>query len=153
MEIPNYVMMPVPEQLVPRVMEHILYLMARDAMQKWDEESFFPLFHDSSEKTKAVLSLTARRRLSDKEVTADMVADLLGISVNEVMSSVRTINEASRDQLRPAVCTAQAIDETLPSGRTVRKRLLEMSKGVAELVESAERKEREGLEGTPEPAG
>lgn len=151
MEIPNYVMMPVPEQLVPRVMEHILHLMARDAMQRWDEESFFPLFHESSEKAKAVMSLTSRRRLAEKEVTADMVAELLGISVNEVMATVRTVNEACRDQLRPSVITAKTIDDTTPSGRQVRKRLLEMSENMANLVEAAETAEREGRLVPPAP--
>jgi len=148
-EIPNYVMVPVPEQMVPRVMEHILWLTARDAISKWDKETFEPVFHGSSETTKAVLSLTARRNAVEKEITVDMVADLLGITAGQVFESIRAINQEAFDLRKPAVCSTRTVEDTLANGRKARKHLLEMQDNLVDMVQQAEAAERGEVQGSP----
>lgn len=142
MEVPNYVMVPIPETLVPRVMEHVLHLMAKDAIKQWDVDGIRTVLHEQDETTKAVLSAVARNTIADEETSTDELSQSLGLSISDLVGRVQRVNESGFDQLRPAVAGMRAREDVLPSGRSVRKRVIDMTEHVATLIQMVEAEER-----------
>jgi hypothetical protein len=136
-----YVMVPVPEEYVQDVMQFVLREMAKASEQPWDEESVTALFHDVDEANRSLLAYAARATIGGTDISEAQVADMLQLRQREVANIIRDLNErASKDNRTPLV-TTRVVTETLPNGRTVAKRVLEMSGGVAPVVREAERAE------------
>jgi hypothetical protein len=63
---------------------------------------------------------------------------------------MRELNERASKANRPVLVSARTLTETLPSGRTVEKRVLWMNEDLAALLRSVERAE---LADVPAPLG
>lgn len=145
MDVPNYVMVPVPEQLVPDVMRHVLVLMAKGSMQAWDQAGLDELYAELDEMSKTILSLAARGPAQGQTVTADEIAGSLGLPIGELMNLIRALNAKADERKRPPLVPIRIDNETLPNGRDVRRRFVEMNDTVVGLVQVAEKAEREAL--------
>jgi hypothetical protein len=136
-----YVMVPVPEEHVEEVMRHMLNLVARANLVEWDEESVREFFLEADEMTRAVLSVVARGALSSKDVTDQIMADFLQLSVREVGSVLRELHESVTRQKRPPFFLASQVTEELPNGRVRDKRVYAMAPNIARLIRAAEKAE------------
>jgi hypothetical protein len=145
MDVPTYVMVPVPEQLVPDVMRNILVLMAKESMQPWDQASLDEYYGELDEMSKTILSLAARGTAAGKTTTADDMATSCGLPLGEMMNRLRTLNVESDTRKRPAIVPVRVDNEVLDNGREVRRRFVEMNDAVAQMVITAENAERDAL--------
>ena len=150
----RYVMVPVPEEHVEEVMRFVLRAGERASLAPWDAESVSRLFTDVDELTRSLLSVVARAASAGKELTERDAGDLLELSARDVSGIERDLKEQAREAGRQPVITVANVEETLPSGRTQRKRALTMDEEVAMLVRDAERVELMSsphpLEGQPQ---
>ncbi|MEJ7582490.1 MAG: hypothetical protein WKF43_00090 [Acidimicrobiales bacterium] len=135
-------MVPVPEEHVTAVMQQILHIVARAAVEPWDEASLVTLFLETDEPTRSVLSLVARSVLAGKQLTDEEAAARTELVLREVLGIAREVNDVARIGGRPVLITTPTVSETLPNGRIREKRVLGMTSEVAELVRAAERTER-----------
>lgn len=138
MEIPNYVMVPVPEQLVPRVMQHVIGLMMLDAIEDWEQEELTEYFSSLPEDRKAIVILCANAVASGRVVTADAVADKLQLPLSHVMKAIRDMAEVARERSRPQIVQVKLTTATSPSGREVKRREIQVDEAVAKMILEAE---------------
>jgi hypothetical protein len=137
--VPNYVMVPIPDAYVPAVMQHVLMLMAKETVQQWEPDEVVSLFAECDEPSKAVLSSVARATLAVGDAITDEVSEKTMVPMSEVMKIVQRLNETSREMLRPALITPRSGRETLPNGREVARRYLDMNERLAQFVVDAEK--------------
>lgn len=134
-----YVMVPVPEDRVEDVMRYVVRLMTQASMADWDEGSMERLFKEIDEPSRALLSTVAAATRGDESLTMEETAARTELSRREAARLVRELNDAARDESRPALIARRSTTETLPNGRSHDTHLLQMSDEVAELVRAADR--------------
>ncbi len=145
MDVPNYVMVPVPEHLVPEVMRQVLVLLSKEVMQAWDQESLDEVYGEMDETSKTIVSIAARAKTRGEPTTADEIASSAGLAVGQVMNLIRAVNAAADEGNRPVIVQINVTDEELANGRTVRRRYVEVNDKVAEMILVAESAERAAL--------
>lgn len=134
-----YVMVPVPDEHVEDVMQYILRAIARASIDPWDEASVGEVFGEVDEVSKSLLAYVARAALEGKELPDAEAAKLIQLSAREIMGVTNELTGLARDRNRPALIGSRTLEERLPNGRTLTKRVLMMDLDVAELVSQAER--------------
>lgn len=135
----DYVMVPVPEEHVVDVMQHVARLVAKASVIPWDEESVGEFFDEVDEASRSVLSLAARSTSAGKELSDDDAAQGTELSVREIRSIVSDLHqEALRGKREPIVALRES-SVVLRNGRTVQKRLFVMTDAVARAIRSHER--------------
>jgi hypothetical protein len=145
----DYVMVPVPEEHVVDVMQHVARLVARASVIPWDDESLVELFEEVDEISRSVLSFVARAATSGKDISEEDVAQSIELNVRELRSIVRDINEvAARDKREPVLALREA-SVVLRNGRTVQRRMFSMNEGVARSIKAHERSTLGGAPGAP----
>jgi hypothetical protein len=137
----RYVMVPVPEEHVQDVMQFVLREVAKASQLPWDEDSVTELFRVVDEASRSLLAYTARAIMSGSDITEVQVADMMQLRQREVAGIIRDLNERASKASRPNLVTTRVVNETLPNGRSVEKRVLSMSDDVAPLLQKAERAE------------
>ena len=151
MDVPNYVMVPVPEQLVPRVMQHVIGLMMLDSIEDWEQEEVTDHFASLTEDRKAIMILCANAVASGRVVTADAVAEKLQLPLSHVMKSIRDLAEIARESSRPQIVQVKMTTATSPTGREIKRREIQMDETVAKMVLEAEQADIASAGGLPEP--
>jgi hypothetical protein len=145
----EYVMVPVPEEHVVDVMQHVARLVARASVIPWDDEALIELFDEVDEISRSVLSIVARSATSGKDVSEEDVAQSIELNTRELRSIVRDINEvATRDKREPVLALRDA-SVVLRNGRTVQRRMFSMNEGVARMIKAYERSSLGGAPGAP----
>ena len=139
----NYVMVPVPEEHVPEIMQRILRLVQQASMQEWDEATVEELWSASDEITRSLLSYVARSVLMGKPITDVAAAEAIEISLREAATVMRDANEVSREMSRPSILLLRGTQETLPNGRTVDMRYFVMTEDTAKHIRNVERSHHE----------
>lgn len=135
----DYVMVPVPEEHVVDVMQHVARLVARASVVPWDDESVAELFDEVDEASRSVLSLVARNRTAGKEVSEDDTAKSIELNIRELRSIVRDINDVAQREKREPVLGVKEASVLLRNGRTVPRRVLVMTEAVARSLRAHER--------------
>lgn len=145
----DYVMVPVPEDLVVDVMQHVARLVARASVVPWDDESVAALFDEVDEASRSVLSLVARSTTAGRELSDEDTAEGLELNVREIRGIVRDLHDAAQRGKRAPILALREVSVVLRNGRTVQKRLFTMTDAVARAVRSHERRSLGGERGTP----
>jgi hypothetical protein len=83
--------------------------------------------------------VVGRAAVAGKDLTDQMAADFIELTVREMYGLQREVNEEARRDDRPSLIVANTIEEPLPNGRFREKRVLTMPLQVAKLVREAER--------------
>jgi hypothetical protein len=135
----DYVMVPVPEEHVVDVMQHVARLVARASVVPWDDEAVVALFDEVDEASRSVLSLVARTTVAGKEVSDEDAATTLELSVRELRTIIRDMVEVSQRMKREPIVVLRETPVVLRNGRTTQKRLFVMSEAVARMLRAHER--------------
>jgi hypothetical protein len=135
----DYVMVPVPEEHVVDVMQHIARLVARASVVPWDDTAVQELFDEVDEASRSLLSLAARATTTDKDLSDEDAAARLELNVREIRSIVRDIVEVSQRNKREPILALRETSVVLRNGRTVQKRLFAMTDAVARAIRAHER--------------
>lgn len=131
-----YVMVPVPEEHVERVMRYVLKLVRQDELEDWDEESMHQFFAESDEITRAILSYVAQPDHAGR-VRKDQAARSLELQ-RYLPKAVQSLKKRSKkDYGRVPPVRSEKESGEGPGQSTVP--MLVMDEEVAELVRSAER--------------
>jgi hypothetical protein len=134
----SYVMVPVPEEHVLEVMQHVMRLVARASVVEWTDEDIEEFFRNADEPTRSLLSVTARATMAGKDLGSQEAADFLQLSARETSSIAREINELAAAAARPPIISFTQVTEELPSGRSREKRCMVMPTNLARMVKTAE---------------
>jgi hypothetical protein len=137
-----YIMVPVPEEHVAEVMEHIVKLTTRANLQPWDHEAVEALFMKVEESSRSVLSAVARRTLGGDELTDEALAQLVELTRKEAVGVIRLLNGKALRRRRTELVKLETIAEVGPDARTREKRIVGMAVEVAEMIRAAEEVER-----------
>ena len=137
-----YIMVPVPEEHVAEIMEHVVRLAARANLQEWDDEAVTETFLAVDEASRSVLSAVARRTIAGSPVSDETVATQLELGRREILGVVREINLRAARSKRPQLMIVRELSEPTPDGRTSERRVLSMSIEIAEMIRRAEEMER-----------
>jgi hypothetical protein len=135
----DYVMVPVPEEHVVDVMQHVARLVARASVVPWDDESIVATFDDVDEASRSVLSLAARSVAANKDLTDEDAAKTLELSVREIKAIVRDLQEVAQREHREPMVALREASVVLRNGRTVQKRTFTMTDVVARAIRAHER--------------
>jgi transcription initiation factor IIE alpha subunit len=135
----DYVMVPVPEEHVVDVMQHVARLVARASVVPWDDAGVEELFDEVDEASRSLLSLVARATTSGKELSDEDAAAQLELNLREIRSIVRDIHEVSQRNKREPILALREASVMLRNGRTVQRRLFAMTDTVARAVRAHER--------------
>jgi hypothetical protein len=133
-----YVMVPVPEEHVLEVMQHVMRLVARASVLEWDDEGIEDFFQNADEPTRSLLSVIARATMAGKDLASQEAADFLQLSARETASIAREVNEMATAATRPPIISFTQVTEELPSGRAREKRCMVMPTNLARMVKRAE---------------
>jgi hypothetical protein len=145
--MPSWVMVPVPDEHVQEVMEFVIRAIARASVQPWDDDAVEEYFQKADEPTRGLMSVVARAAISGKDLTDQMAADFLQVSLRETVGILREANDLARAADRPILISTNTVEEELPSGRTRERRLYTMPTTLAKMVRNAER--ADALESRP----
>ena len=132
-------MVPVPEEHVVDVMQHVARLVAEASVVPWDDDAVIELFDEVDEASRSVLSLVARTTAAGTEVSDEDAATTLELKVREIRAIVRQINELAQRTKREPVLALRETPVVLRNGRTVQRRLFAMSEAVARTIRAHER--------------
>lgn len=135
----DYVMVPVPEEHVVDVMQHVARLVARASVVPWDDEAIAAVFDEVDEASRSVLSLAARSTSAGKDLTDDEAATAVELNVREIKAIVRDLQEVSVREKREPITALREATVVLRNGRSVQKRLFTMTEGVAKAIRAHER--------------
>lgn len=135
----DYVMVPVPEEHVVDVMQHVARLVARASVMPWDDTSVADVFDEVDEATRSLISLAARNILAAKDLTDEDAATSLELNVREIRAIVRDVQEVSTREKREPLVSLRDTTVVLRNGRSVQKRVFAMSEPVARAVRAHER--------------
>jgi hypothetical protein len=148
-----YVMVPVPEEHVESVMQFVIRAVARSSLEPWDEPAVTELYHRVDEVSRSLVAFVARAAADGKELDVSEAARQIQMTPREVSGIVNDLGALNRDENRPTLITMRTIQERLPNGRTMDRRVLGMEPEVADLVQAAERTElaeaRRALDASP----
>jgi hypothetical protein len=149
----SYVMVPVPEDCVQEVMQHIVRLMNQAALEDWDESAVTKLFELVDEPTRALLSTVAVAVRGGGARSLDEASAIVELNPRELMGLLREVNEIAGEESRRPLLVQRIVTETLPNGRTRDVRVLAMDDDVADLVYAADRAHLLGQEHPLGPGG
>lgn len=135
----DYVMVPVPEEYVVDVMQHVARLVAKASVIPWDDESVGEFFDEVDEASRSLLSLVARSTTAGKELSDEDAAQSLELNVREIRGIVRDVHDAAGRSKREPIFALRETSVVLRNGRTVQKRLFTMTDVVARAVRTHER--------------
>jgi hypothetical protein len=145
----DYVMVPVPEDHVVDVMQHIARLVAQASAVAWDDDAAEGLFDSVDEANRSLLAIVARHVVASKDLTDDDAAKSLELSVREVRSMVRDLAEIAATEKRMPIVALREDTTVLRNGRSVQRRLLVMDPSIARTIRSHG---RSGSEAVDDPA-
>lgn len=132
-------MVPVPEEHVVDVMQHVARLVARASVVPWDDEAIAALFDEVDEASRSVLSLAARSTGANKDLSDEDAATTLELNIREIKAIVRDLQDASTREKREPVLGLKDATVVLRNGRSVQKRLFTMTDAVARTIRAHER--------------
>lgn len=135
----DYVMVPVPEEHVVDVMQHVARLVARASVVPWDDEAIAAVFDEVDEPSRSVLSLVARSTSANKDLPDEEAATSLELNVREIKAIVRDLQEVSAREKREPIVGLREATVVLRNGRSVTKRLFSMTEAVARSIRAHER--------------
>ena len=135
----DYVMVPVPEEHVVDVMQHVARLVARASVVPWDDETIALVFEEVDEASRSLLSLAARSTTANKDLTDEDAATSLELNVREIKGIVRDLQEISVREKREPIMALREATVMLRNGRSVQKRLFTMTEPVARSLRAYER--------------
>lgn len=135
----DYVMVPVPEEHVVDVMQHVARLVARASVVPWDDEAVAAVFDEVDEPSRSMLSLAARSTSANKDLTDEDAATSLELNVREIKAIVRDLQEVSVREKREPIVALREATVVLRNGRSVTKRLFTMTEPVARSIRAHER--------------
>lgn len=135
----DYVMVPVPEEHVVDVMQHVARLVARASVVPWDDEALALVFEEVDEASRSLLSLAARSTTANKDLTDEDAATSLELNVREIKGIVRDLQEISVREKREPIMALREATVMLRNGRSVQKRLFTMTEPVARSLRAYER--------------
>lgn len=98
-----WVSVPVPEEHVQEVMEFVIRTIARANLQEWENDSMATFFAKCDEPSRALISVVARAANAGKDLTDQMAADFIELTVREMYGLQREINEAARRDRKSVV--------------------------------------------------
>jgi hypothetical protein len=145
----DYVMVPVPEEHVVDVMQHVARLVARASVVPWDDEAVGELFDEVDEVSRSLLAVVARNTTAGKELSDEDAAHSLELNVREVRAIVRDVNEVAQRGKREPLLALRETPVVLRNGRTVQKRLFVMNDAVARAVRAKDREAVDDARSTP----
>src|SRR5690242_17401051 len=119
-------MVPVPEEHVVDVMQHVARLVARASVVPWDDEGVAALFDEVDEASRSLLSLVARATVAGKELSDEEAAAQLELNVREVRGIVRDVNDVAQRTKREPLLALREATVVLRNGRSVQRRLFAM---------------------------
>ena len=141
-----YVMVPVPEEHVVEVMGMVLRLATRESHdeppQAWDQPAVTAFFGKSNEPTRGLLSFLAHPKRAGTEFIPPDIARALELEPSEVSGLLGPLNREFRRGNRVPLFESRVHPETLPNGRTMKRRRLMMSEQHARMVRAAEQAAR-----------
>ena len=143
-----YVMVPVPEEHVVEVMQHVVRLINKAAREPWDEAAIEDLFLESDEGVRSLLSVVASATLKGEDITASEAARALELQLRDLGAIQAPIAEAANDSNRVPLIDMVSSERTGPAGRVRQVRNMTMEREVAEMIRAAELK---ALEQEPHP--
>jgi transcription initiation factor IIE alpha subunit len=150
----EYVMVPVPEEHVVDVMQHVARLVARASVVPWDDEAVADVFDEGDEAARSLLSLVARTTVAGKELSDEDAAQQLELNVREVRAIVRDVNDAAQRTKREPLLALREATVVLRNGRSVQRRIFAMVEPVARAIRAHERSSLDRQTGSPtEPDG
>lgn len=135
----DYVMVPVPEQHVVDVMQHVARLVARGSVVPWDDDAIAAVFDEVDEPSRSVLSLAARATSANKDLADEEAATSLELNVREIKAIVRDLQEVSAREKREPIVALRETTVVLRNGRSVTKRIFTMTEQVARTIRAHER--------------
>jgi dsDNA-specific endonuclease/ATPase MutS2 len=135
----DYVMVPVPEEHVVDVMQHVARLVARASVIPWDDDAVKELFDEIDEASRSLLALTARSTSAGKDLTDEDAAKALELNLREIRAIVRDLQEGTQREKREPIVALRDATVVLRNGRSVQKRLLVMNEAVARTIRAHER--------------
>ncbi|MSO87314.1 MAG: hypothetical protein EXQ71_07320 [Acidimicrobiia bacterium] len=150
----DYVMVPVPEDLVVDVMQHVARLVAQASAVAWDDDAAASLFDSVDEASRSLLAMVARHVVANKDLSEDDAASSLELSGREVRSIVRDLGETAKTEKRGPIVAIREVPTVLRNGRSVERRLLVMDPQIARVIRSRGRPGSAdlGAEAVSEPA-
>lgn len=134
-----YVNIPVPEEHVEEVMQFVVRMLQRVAMEPWDESSINSFFGEVDESTRALLAFVARASLEGNELSEADAAQVMQVTWREVFGMVRDLHDRTNNLTRPPLILSRMVTEHLPNGRTLDRRVYWMDIERARYVEAADR--------------
>jgi hypothetical protein len=144
----DYVMVPVPEEHVIDVMQHVARLVARASVVPWDDDAVVGLFEEVDEATRSVLSVVARSAVAGKELSDEDAAASVELSVRELRTIVRDLGDIALRDKREPILVLREMPVVLRNGRTVHKRMFTMTDAVARTIRAHERESVSAPPGT-----
>ena len=139
-----YIMIPVPEEHVEEVMQYTLRAIAQAAIEPWDTESVTEIYSEVDEATRSLLAFVARASFEGEELAATKAAQQIQLTVREAAGIINELSSLTRDTNRPGLIQSRTVPERLPNGRVTDKRVFQMDREIAELVQAAEQAELRG---------
>ena len=135
----NYVMVPVPEELVAQV-ELLLFQLRgrRAAVTQWDDEAMGRHLLAIADEARAVLSAVAAGVLTDDPVDSAQLAEELQMSLRELFGVVMEANDVTVAPFAGALIFARRTQVDDGAGGTRGVRALHMLPGYAHAIRSQE---------------
>ena len=90
-----YVMVPVPEEHVVEVMQHVTKLIQKASREPWDMDAIEDLFFEADEGVRSLLSVVASATLKGEDITASEVARALELKLRDLGPIQAPITEAA----------------------------------------------------------
>ena len=139
-----YVMVPVPEEHVVDVMQHVTRLVARASRLPWDQDAVEQTFlkADEGAPLAALPGVPCGRSPTRSSRPIDAM-HALELKMRDLAGILGPIDEAAKADNRPPLVEMRMGERSAPGGRTRSVRILVMDAAAAEMVRAAERKDRE----------
>jgi hypothetical protein len=127
-----YVMVPVPKEHVTEVMTHMLRVVARSSIERWEEDSLQAFLDELDDASRALLSLTAEAAVTNETLTDADVAERVNLSRREAVAIVREVTESAQRDKRPPLITTRNVEASDDSPRDAV--VFEMAANMAKMV-------------------
>jgi hypothetical protein len=146
----DYVMVPVPEELVAQVELFMFQLRGRGKVAQWDDGAMGRHLLALADEPRAVLSAVAAGVVADNPVDSAQLAEEMQVSVRELFGLVMEANDVTVAPYAGALIFARRIQVDDGAGGTRGVRALHMLSGQAHAVRAQE--SILGLRRTPRPS-
>jgi hypothetical protein len=124
----NYVMVPVPEDLVDEVTTFTLTLAAKAALREWTDEAVVDFYEGADPPSRNLMVAAARAVAEGDELTEEEVAKAAGLGLREVVGIVRELGERGAKLKLPAIVISVEVDDD------TRRRVLRISPRLARAI-------------------